>query len=72
MTTSSHTGCRFTDGVTRNLVLVAALALIGFLAFLTIAGIARVGVTGLGVVSLIILAVLGFGVVGALTEKQDE
>ena len=58
--------------MTRNLVLVAALALIGCLAFLTIAGIASVGVTGLGVVSLIILAVLGFGVIGALTEKRDE
>ena len=72
MTTSSHTGCRFTDSVTRNLVLVAALALIGGLAFLTIAGFASAGVTGLGVVSLIILAVLGFGVIGALTEKHDE
>ena len=56
----------------RNLVLVAALALIGGLAFLTIADLASAGVTGLSVVSLIILAVLGFGVIGALTEKHDE
>ena len=56
----------------RNIVLCAALAMIGLLAFLTVAGIAENGVTGLGVVSLIILAVLGFGVLGALTQPPDE
>jgi hypothetical protein len=29
-------------------------------------------VSGLAVVSCVILAVLGFGVIGALTEKRDE
>jgi hypothetical protein len=56
----------------RNLVLLAALALIGLLAFGTVQSLIRDGLTGLGVVSLVILAVLGFGVIGALTEKQDE
>jgi hypothetical protein len=57
---------------TRNLVLLAALAIIGLLAFGTMQSLIRDGVTGPGVVSAIILAVLGFGVIGALTEKQDE
>jgi hypothetical protein len=57
---------------TRNLVLFAALALIGLLAFGTMQSLIRDGITGLGVVSVVILAVLGFGVIGALTEKQDE
>jgi len=57
---------------TRNLVLIAALALIGLLAFGTMESLIRDGITGLGVVSVIILAVLGFGVIGALTEKRDE
>jgi hypothetical protein len=58
--------------VARNLVLVAALALIGLLAFLTIAGAIRDGVTPLVVVSVAILGLLGFGVIGALTQKVDE
>ena len=57
---------------TRNLVLGAALVLISALAFLTVLGAINEGVNGLVVLSLIILAVLGFGVIGALTEKQDE
>lgn len=61
-----------TGVATRTIVLCAALALIGLLAFGTMQSLIRDGVTGLGVVSLIILAVLGFGVIGALTEKQDE
>ena len=56
----------------RNLVLIAALALIALLVFGTMQSLIRDGVTGLAVVSLVILAVLGFGVIGALTEKQDE
>ena len=57
---------------TRNLVLGAALLLISALAFLTVLGAIDKGVNGLVVLSLIILAVLGFGVIGALTEKHDE
>ena len=57
---------------TRNLVLSAAVVLIAALAFLTVLGAVNNGVNGLVVLSLIILAVLGFGVIGALTEKRDE
>ena len=56
----------------RNIVLTAAIALISLLAFLTVLGAVNNGVDGLVIVSLVILAVLGFGVIGALTEKQDE
>ena len=56
----------------RNFVLVAALALIGLLAFLTLSVIVDDGVTPLVVISLLILAVLGFGVIGALTQPPDE
>jgi hypothetical protein len=52
--------------VTRTLVLVASLALIGLLTFLTLSVMFREGVTFLVVVSLGLLAVLGFGVIGAL------
>ena len=56
----------------RNIALIAALALISLLAFLTVLGAAENGVNGLVIVSAVILAVLGFGVIGALTEKGDE
>ena len=56
----------------RNLVLFAALALIGLLAFLTLSVAVDDGVTVLVVISLVILAVLGFGVIGALTQSPDE
>jgi hypothetical protein len=57
---------------TRNLVLGAAVVLIAALAILTTLGAINNGVNGLVILSLIILAVLGFGVIGALTEKRDE
>jgi quinol-cytochrome oxidoreductase complex cytochrome b subunit len=57
---------------TRNLVLGAAVVLIAALAVLTTLGAINNGVNGLVILSLIILAVLGFGVIGALTEKRDE
>ena len=56
----------------RNAVLVAALALIGLLAFLTIRVAAEHGVDVLVVLSLIVLALLGFGVLGALTTPPDD
>jgi len=52
--------------VTRTLVLLASLALIGLLTFLTLSVMFRQGVTFLVVISLGLLAVLGFGVIGAL------
>ena len=56
----------------RNATLAAALALIGLLAFLTIRVAAEHGVDVLGVLSLIVLALLGFGVLGALTTPPDD
>ncbi len=52
--------------MTRTLVLVASLALVGLLTFLTLSVMFREGVTFLVVVSLGLLAVLSFGVIGAL------
>ena len=57
---------------TRNATLAAALLLIGLLAFLTIRVAAEHGVDVLVVLSLIILALLGFGVLGALTTPPDD
>lgn len=56
----------------RNAALAAALALIGLLAFLTIRVAAEHGVDVLVVLSLIVLALLGFGVLGALTTPPDD
>ena len=56
----------------RNVALGGALALIGLLAFLTLSVAIEHGVDILVVVSIVILAVLGFGVVGALTTPPDE
>jgi hypothetical protein len=57
---------------TRTAALLASLALIGLLAFLTISVVIDDGVTPLVVVSLGILALFGFGVVGALTTPPKE
>lgn len=56
----------------RNAVLASALALIGFLAYLTVSVAVEYGVDVLVVVSLIVLALLGFGVLGALTTPPDD
>lgn len=56
----------------RNLVLLAALAVIALLAFLTVRVAVEGGVDVLVVVSVVVLAMLGFGVVGALTTPPDE
>ena len=56
----------------RTLALVGALALIALFAFLTLSVIVRDGISVLVVISIVILAILGFGVIGALTEKSDE
>ena len=56
----------------RNAVLVAALALIGTLAFLTLRVAVEHGIDVLVVLSLIVLALLGFGVLGALTTPPDD
>jgi hypothetical protein len=56
----------------RNAALVAAVALIGALAFLTLRVAIEHGVDVLVVLSLIVLALLGFGVLGALTTPPDD
>lgn len=56
----------------RNVALVLSLAFIGLLAYLTIHVAITDGVTILVVASIVILAVLGFGVVGALTQPSDD
>ena len=56
----------------RALVLLGSLAFICFLAFLTISVAMDDGVTPLVVVSLIILALLGLGVLGALTSRPPD
>jgi hypothetical protein len=56
----------------RRGALAAALALIGVLTFLTVALMVQDGVNARTVLSLLILALIGFGVVGALTQPPDE
>ena len=56
----------------RNAVLAAALLLIGLLAFLTVRVAINDGVTILVLVSLVVLALMGVGVLGALTTPPDE
>ena len=56
----------------RNAALASALALIGLLAFLTLRVAVEHGVDVLVVISLIVLALLGFGVLGALTTPPDD
>jgi hypothetical protein len=56
----------------RTLVLLASLAMICLLAFLTVSVAIDDGVTPLVVVSGIILALLGFGVLGALTSPPPD
>lgn len=56
----------------RRIVLGMSLALIGLLAFLTLDVMANQGVDVLVVVSLIVLAMLGFGVIGAMATPPDD
>ena len=56
----------------RNAALAAALAMIALLAYLTVSVAVEHGVDVLVVVSLIVLALLGFGVLGALTTPPDD
>jgi len=56
----------------RSLALAASLALIGLLAVLTIDVAINQGVDVLVVLSLIVLALLGIGVVGALASAPPD
>jgi len=55
-----------------QLVLVLALALIVFLAYLTVRVWVSEGFDVLVFISLIVLGVLGFGVLGALGSSSDD
>jgi hypothetical protein len=56
----------------RNVALVATLALIGLLAFLTFDVLIRKGFDILILTSFVILAMFAFGVVGALIHPPEE
>ena len=56
----------------RTGALAASLGLIGLLAYLTIRVMVKDGFTPLVALSLLILALLGFGVLGALTTPPEE
>jgi hypothetical protein len=56
----------------RTFALVAVATVMGVIGLLTIALIVNEGISARVVVSLVILAIFGFGVVGALTQGPDE
>jgi hypothetical protein len=56
----------------RTFVLLASLAIISLLAFLTITVAIEDGIDILVVVSVIVLALLAFGVLGALTTPPSD
>jgi amino acid transporter len=56
----------------RDFALGAALLLIAFLTFFSIKAISQGENIGLAVVSLIVLLLIGFGVLGAITSRPDE
>jgi hypothetical protein len=55
----------------REIALFAALAMIGLFTFLTLSVAIRDGVDILTVISVIVLAMFGFGIVGALRNPPD-
>jgi len=56
----------------RTAALVASLGLIGLLGYLTVSVMIDDGFTPLIALSLLIVGMLGFGVVGALTTPPEE
>ncbi|MET0511899.1 MAG: hypothetical protein ABW135_09495 [Thermoleophilaceae bacterium] len=56
----------------RTLVLVGSIAIIGLLAFLTVKVAVEEGIDILVVLSLVVLALLGFGVLGALSSRPPD
>lgn len=56
----------------RSLALLAALAFIGLLAFLTIDVALRSGFSVLTAVSILVLTMFSLGIVGALTHPPDD
>jgi hypothetical protein len=56
----------------RTLVLIASLGIICLLAFLTVNVVLREGIDILVIVSLIVLVLLAFGILGALTSPPPD
>jgi hypothetical protein len=56
----------------RTLALLGSLGIISLLAFLTVTVAIEEGIDILVIVSLIVLALLGFGVLGALTTPPSD
>lgn len=56
----------------RNVALVGALLIIGLLAFLTIRVAIHDGIDVVVVISVLVLALMGVGVLGALNAPHDE
>jgi hypothetical membrane protein len=56
----------------RNVALSGALLLIGLLSFLTVRAAIRDGVDAVVVISAIVLALIGVGVLGALNAPPDD
>jgi uncharacterized membrane protein len=56
----------------RTFVLAASLGIICLLAFLTISVAVRDGIDVLVILSVIILALLGFGILGALSSQPPD
>jgi hypothetical protein len=58
--------------MSRQAVAALAFALIGFIAFMTVRVMITDGFSVLVLISLIVLVILGFGVIGALGSARDE
>ena len=58
--------------ISRQLVGMLAFALIAFLAIMTLRAIVDEGLDFVAVLSLVVLVILGFGVLGALFSRHDE
>lgn len=56
----------------RQVILAAALLMTGLLAFLTVSVVVKEGPDPLTLVSLVVIALFGFGIVGALREPPPE
>ena len=56
----------------RNFVLAGSLVMICLLGFLTVAVLLEEGIDILVVISLVVLALLGFGILGALTTPPPD
>ncbi len=56
----------------RNFVLAGSLVMICLLGFLTVAVLVDQGIDILIVISLVVLALLGFGILGALTSPPPD